>query len=297
MKASQPTLEIPPDLSHLPDTVGALVPLYRACIVRFDAAVRARDLNALADIYAEADELIERAHSLPRFAGPCARNPHGFRYCFMDVAEIFDRLTRAVPGTVPLFGQSGDFVASLSTVKIRFKVDGICGSIGTSAYDSTVWSFSINAVERDRSFLSETGYRSFMCCSLGAGELGDDVARWCLGHVRHWWNGEGGKPSKYALVRIAPRPAAPVFPVEDEDEDEGALDCVTCGADLSQMDAYGECEDDGAAYCPACYSEHEKVCADCLPLDGEPDDDGRTAMGSGYRSEPVAKTSTQLSLF
>ena len=297
MKANtkQNTLEIPPDLGHLPETVGDLVPLYRASIVRFDAAVHARDLAAAAAEVEASHEIVERAHSLARFQNPCMRNPHGFRYCFYDVARIFDRLTRATPGTVPLFGQAGRFVASLSTVRIQFDMEGLGASIGMSAYHGCAWSFEIRAVERERSFFTGTGYRSFMLCSLLAGEPADGVDRWCVGHVRHWWNGEGGKASKYALVRIG-ESARPVRPASPTAEDDDSLECSTCGVDIGQLDEYGECSETGDAFCPACYSKHQEGCVECLP-DDEDDDDGRGDIGNGYRSEPVSKPSTQLSLF
>jgi hypothetical protein len=240
--------------------------------------------------------------TLERFKG--RRNPRGWNYCFYDVAHIFDRLTRAAPGAVPLFGQSGDFVATLSVTRVRFQMDGLCGTIGMLGYNSTAWSFSIRVVERDRGFFSETGYRSFTCAALGAGES-SDVKAWCLGHVRHWWNGEGGKAHKYVLPSVRPltvRPALPVAQDEDETETEAEAeteelrDCSTCGVNLSQLDEYGECCESGEEYCPECYAVHEAHCAECLPFD-EPDDDGRTAIGNGYRSQPVSTTSTQLSLF
>jgi hypothetical protein len=215
LNSTQNTFEIPPDLGHLPNTVGALVPLYRDCIVRFDAAVHARDMKALAAIHDEAEEIVERALSFDRFQGRRSpNNPHGYPYCFNDVADIFQRLTRAVPGAVPLFGQSGRFVASLSITKVRFDVAGLC-SIGMSAYSAAAYSFEIRAVEHERAFFSETGYRSFMLCSLEVGERSDNVQAWCLGHLRHWWNGEGGRATKHKLpfIRSTARPASLPRPV------------------------------------------------------------------------------------
>jgi len=258
LASKQTTLEVPPDLSHLPDSVGALVPLYRACIVRFDAAVHAREFSACAAEVEAAGEIVERALSLPRFANPRKRS--GFRYCHYDVADIFCRLTRATPGAVPLFGQTGRFVASLSITRVRFDTSGLV-SIGMSAYIGAAWSFEIRAAEPERAFFSETGYRSFMLQPLDAGEPSQDVAAWCVGHLRHWWNSDGGKPTKFQLRRIV-KHAAPMPPAEEEEHDDDAEEC-----------------------------------AECLPVEDEPDDDGRTAIGNGYRSEPVSKTSTQLSLF
>lgn len=218
----QNSIDLPKDLNHLPDTVADLVPLYRAAIVRFDAAVHARDFEATEAARGEAHDVVERAHSLPRFSE--GRTVSGYRYCFYDVARIFDRLTRATPGEVPLFGQSADFVASLSTTRIRFQMHGLAGDIGMSAYAGRAWGFCIRAVEWNRPFFSDTGYRSFLCSSLEVGERTDDVKLWCLGHVRHWWNGSGGRPTKFVLPRIRGSFSAPV-PVEVEDEEDVCPDC------------------------------------------------------------------------
>jgi hypothetical protein len=73
--------------------------------------------------------------------------------------------------------------------------------------------------------------------------------------------------------------------------------CSVCSVDLAQMDEYGECPMDGAAYCPRCYAKHEDTCADCVPLEEYFDDDEGTDIGNGYTSESVSQTATQLSLF
>jgi len=111
----------------------------------------------------------------------------------------------------------------------------------------------------------------------------------------------GGKPTKYALHRIRrisdPAPAPPALEVEDEEEDV-YLECSVCGDTLEQFDDYGECEDDGAVFCPACYETHQAGCSACLPPAEAFDDGGRTAIGNGYRDEPVVKPQQQqLTLF
>jgi len=225
--SKQGGLELPKDLTHLPSTVADLVPLYRACIVRFDAAVHARDFDAAAAAASDAhDVVIERAKSLPRFTA--GRRRSGLRYNFYDVAQIFERLTRAAPGAVPLFGQTGEFVTMCSLTRVRFKTQGLAG-IGVSAYGGRVLGFDIRAVEWDRGFYTETGYRSFLCSSLEVGERTDDVRQWCMGHLRHWWNGEGGRPTKFALRRIRSAAPAPAALVVDSEDDDDAPTCPDCG--------------------------------------------------------------------
>jgi hypothetical protein len=285
--SKQTVMEMPKDLGHLPSTVAELVPLYRDCIIRFDAAVRARDFETAGSVYGEAQDIIERAESFERFTS------RGFRYCFHDVAQIFDWLTRARPGSVPLFGQKGNFETFVSITKVNFQTEGLGGSLGMSAYNARVWGFEIGAVEWDRGFYSATGYRSFLCSSLEVGERSDDVRQWCIGHLRHWWNGSGGKPTKFALHRIQKhdfRPSNPLpVPVDDD-----TMECSACDADLSQMDEYGECSETGAVFCTSCSAKHGESCAECLPPAEPFEDEGRTDAGNGY---PAAPASKQLSLF
>ena len=72
---------------------------------------------------------------------------------------VLARQTAAAPGAVPLWGQSGDFIVTVGTMKVRIELDGIFGIGSGFCY----WpGFAAHAVEYDRPFLSETGYRSFL---------------------------------------------------------------------------------------------------------------------------------------
>ncbi|MGE3624529.1 MAG: hypothetical protein AB7H77_11765 [Bdellovibrionales bacterium] len=72
---------------------------------------------------------------------------------------VLERKTAAVSGTIPLWGQTGDFFVAVDTMRVRIEMEGIFG-IG-SGY--AFWpGFSAHAVDIDRPFLSETGYRSFL---------------------------------------------------------------------------------------------------------------------------------------
>lgn len=69
------------------------------------------------------------------------------------------RLTAAEPGTVPLWGQEGEFVIEVTGMRVRIEMDGM---FGIGAGFSPWMNFSAHAVDWDKPFLSETGYRSFM---------------------------------------------------------------------------------------------------------------------------------------
>jgi hypothetical protein len=72
---------------------------------------------------------------------------------------VLMRETAAPPGTVPMWGQQGDFTVTIDDMPVHITMDGMIGVYA----GMNVWpGFSANAVEPDKPFLSETGYRSFL---------------------------------------------------------------------------------------------------------------------------------------
>jgi hypothetical protein len=72
---------------------------------------------------------------------------------------VLARESAAAPGAVPLWGQIGEFIITVDGMKVRIELDGLFGIGGRFIY----WpGFSAHAVDYDRPFLSETGYRSFL---------------------------------------------------------------------------------------------------------------------------------------
>ena len=62
-------------------------------------------------------------------------------------------------GTVPLWGQTGDFIITVDDMRVRIELEGMFGLAARFSF----WpGFSAHAVDHDRPFLSETGYRSFL---------------------------------------------------------------------------------------------------------------------------------------
>ena len=67
--------------------------------------------------------------------------------------------TAAPPGTVPLWGQKGEFDIKVGDMPVHIRMDGMLG-IGRHC---AIWpGFDATVVEPDKPFLSETGYRSFI---------------------------------------------------------------------------------------------------------------------------------------
>lgn len=144
------------ETGHLPSTMAEALPFYRCLIERHHAAMLAADV-------AEAMRLREEAHKL-------AYRLNGGNPGILADADApgcaLERKTAAPIGAVPLWGQQGDFRIEIGRMQVRIEMDGMFGICATVS----VWpGFSARAIEFDRPFLSETGYRSFL--GLHHGEL------------------------------------------------------------------------------------------------------------------------------
>jgi hypothetical protein len=138
--------------AHLPDTMDKALPFLRALIDRHHAAMLAGDAASVASLREEAGNL---AYKLNNYE-PGILADEDAPGC------VLGRLTRAEEGVPPLWGQAGVFEVRYKRMRVRIEMDGIYG-IGASHMS---WiGFGAHAVEQDKPFLSETGYRSF----LGAG--------------------------------------------------------------------------------------------------------------------------------
>jgi hypothetical protein len=86
--------------------------------------------------------------------------------------RVLARETAAAPESVPLWGQEGSFVVTVCAVPVRIAMEGVFGIGSGFGY----WpGFAAHAVDHERPFISETGFRSFLGISLPAvpGELPD----------------------------------------------------------------------------------------------------------------------------
>jgi hypothetical protein len=137
---------------HLPGTIEEAVPYMLALIDRHHAAMLSGDGGHV-------ESLREEAHHV-------ALKLNGFEPGILagDDApgNVLERLTAAKPGSVPLWGQSGSFEIAVAGMRVLIQMDGLFG-IG-ACYMSWL-SFSAHALDWDRPFLSETGFRSF--CGVG----------------------------------------------------------------------------------------------------------------------------------
>jgi hypothetical protein len=131
--------------AHLPGTLREGIAYYRDLLKRHHAALLAGDEKGAKALQAEACLLAlklnggERGYLADEKAPGC----------------VLQRRTAARPGKVPLWGQVGDFITEASGMRVRIEMRGLFGVCGFA-------SFNAHAVDLDRPFLSETGYRSFL---------------------------------------------------------------------------------------------------------------------------------------
>jgi hypothetical protein len=152
--------------AHLPGTYDEALPYFRALIDRHHAAMMAADAPTAMRLRIDADLLATKLNNFEAGILADADSP----------GNVLDRLTRAPKGTVPLWGQSGSFEINLDGMRVRIAMDGIFG-LASNVYH---WlGFAAHAIDYDRPFLSETGYRSFIAIGgeLEPGFAPDRLAR------------------------------------------------------------------------------------------------------------------------
>jgi hypothetical protein len=135
--------------AHLPGTMAEAVPFLRAVIDRHHAAMLAGDAVTVGLLREEAHQLAFKLNNYE--PGILADDD--------SPGCVLERLTQAPDGTLPLWGQSGSFVIACGSMRVRIGMDGFFGI----ASRHTSWmGFAAHAIDWDKPFLSETGYRSFL---------------------------------------------------------------------------------------------------------------------------------------
>lgn len=137
------------EIAHLPATMEEAIPFYRLLVRQHHAAVLAADAEKVMQLRREAKLLAVRLNDGDPgiIAHPDAPG------C------VLARKTAAPSGTVPLWGQQGSFIIEVNDMRTRIALDGLFGIAGSAQF----WpGFAAHAVDPDRPFISETGYRSFL---------------------------------------------------------------------------------------------------------------------------------------
>lgn len=133
------------DTAHLPGTLKEGIAYYRGLLARHHAAVLAGDEGEVKRLQKEASDLAIKLNGGQR------------GYLADDDAPgcVLRRRTAARAGKIPLWGQLGSFILDACDMRVRIEMRGIYGVCGYA-------SFNAHAVDLNRPFLSETGYRSFL---------------------------------------------------------------------------------------------------------------------------------------
>lgn len=135
--------------AHLPGTMSVGIPFYRRLIEQHHAAMLVGDVAETKRLRAEARLLAVKLN----------KGQLGILADDDAPGCVLARETGADDGTVPLWGQTGRFTIHAAGMAVRIDMEGLFG-IGSG------WGFwpgfAAHAVDFDKPFLSETGYRSFL---------------------------------------------------------------------------------------------------------------------------------------
>ena len=135
--------------AHLPGTMDEALPLFRDLLARHHDAMLTADVDETMRLRGKAHDLAKKLNG----GEPGIIAHEDAPGCMLE------RETAAAPGSVPLWGQKGEFVINVDGMRVRVEVNGVFGIGSRFGY----WpGFSAHAVEPDKPFLSQTGYRSFL---------------------------------------------------------------------------------------------------------------------------------------
>jgi hypothetical protein len=148
-EAANATRHLERECAHLPGAMDAAFPFYRDLIGRHHQAMLAGEIESVMQLRHEAHRL--------------ARKLNGYDPGILADDDspgcVLDRATSAPENAVPLWGQSGSFEISCDGMRVWIEMQGIFGICASSI----AWmGFAAHAVDWDKPFLSETGYRSFL---------------------------------------------------------------------------------------------------------------------------------------
>ena len=137
------------ETAHLPGTLAEALPYYRLLLRQHHAAMLAANVDETMRLREEARKLALKLNGGEPgiLAGPEAPG------C------VLGRESAAEPGSVPRWGQTGEFIIDLGSMQVAIELGGIFGIGAMAGY----WpGFATRAVDLDKPFLSATGYRSFL---------------------------------------------------------------------------------------------------------------------------------------
>lgn len=133
----------------LPRTMADALPFFRGLLAAHHAAMLAGDSRETLHLREKAVHLATQLNGGRLGILADERSP----------GSMLRRETAAAADAVPLWGQQGSFVVTVCDVSVRIEMDGLFGICAAVHF----WlGFAAHAVDWDRPFISETGYRSFL---------------------------------------------------------------------------------------------------------------------------------------
>lgn len=141
------------ETAHLPETWDEALKHHHKQIADHHAAMLENDFEAATAIRKEAHLLAKKLNG----GNPGILASDDAPGCKLD------KQAAATEGTVPLWGQSGLFEIEVSGAHACVEMGGMFG-IGATAMPYL--GFSVRAAEASKPFLSSTGYRSFLGCTV-----------------------------------------------------------------------------------------------------------------------------------
>ncbi|MDX8353992.1 hypothetical protein [Cognatiyoonia sp. IB215182] len=163
------------ETTHLPGTWAEALDYHNQQIANHHAAMLNSDLDLAIDIRKEAHLLAKKLNN----GNPGILAGNDAPGCKLD------RQAAAQDGLIPMWGQSGTFAIEAAGMQVRVTMGGMFG-IGATAMPYL--GFAARAVDRTKPFLSATGYRSFLGCTVPPvpGLMVDGLVRRILrAHVTH----------------------------------------------------------------------------------------------------------------
>jgi hypothetical protein len=137
------------ETASLPSTMDAGIAHYRALLEKHHSAMLVADKATALAIREKGNRL---AVKLNNGEPGILSGPDALGYVLM-------RETAARLGTVPMWGQRGDFTITIGDMPVHIVMDGMVGACASM----DIWpGFSANVLEPEKPFISETGYRSFL---------------------------------------------------------------------------------------------------------------------------------------
>ena len=157
-------------IGHLRATIADGLPYFRDLIERHHAAILDADEGKVMRLREESHDLALQLNG----------GEPGILADDTSPGNVLARETAATPGTLPLWGQEGNFEIAVGSMKVRITQHGMFGIGSTVLF----WpGFAAHAVDWDQLFLSSTGYRSFLGIHAGIvpGLTPDAFCRYVIG--------------------------------------------------------------------------------------------------------------------